>query len=98
MKGDAIPGCNHILRYVGGSHIDPADDGSLVILGSGFLSRPKDQNRPSYNWLEYWSSSIDEQLRQVRQVAVVEYRRTVKLVRLNVGAVKTAYIRKHNQR
>ena len=87
MKGDQVPLDHHILRYVGGRHIDQDTEENAVILGGGFIARPRDGNRPSCNWLEYLDGSLDEQIQQIRNAARVAYRANGRLARLNVGRV-----------
>jgi hypothetical protein len=88
MKGDCIVDEDHILRYVGGSHIETAQDGTPVITGGGFIAKPKDDNKPSYNWLECFTGALDDQVQKVRDLARVTYGSKGKLVRLNVGRVR----------
>ena len=90
MKGDAVPDQHHVLRYIGGRHIDVDADGRPVVLGGGFISRPRDNNRPSYNWLECLHGSLNEQVQQVRGAARIRYGATGRLARLNVGSVVRA--------
>jgi hypothetical protein len=85
MKGDPVPDADHILRYVGGQHIE--DDGT--ILGGAFIAKPKDNNCPSYNWLEFLEGSLEEQVQQVRNAARLTYGARALLVRINVGTVRT---------
>ncbi len=87
MKGDSVPSEHHILRYVGGRHIDRNADGEPVILDSGFIARPRDNNQPSYNWLECLSGSLREQIRQIRGATRIGYGATARLAQLNVGSV-----------
>ena len=51
MKGDLVPClvlCNdHILRYVGGNHVEKDEDGLPVITGGGFIAKPRDDIKPS---------------------------------------------------
>jgi hypothetical protein len=91
MKGDPVPDPDHILRYVGGVHVDTDADGATNIMGGGFIARPQDNNCPSYNWLEFLEGSLEEQIQQVRLGAAssgFKYGSTAKLVRLNVGRVR----------
>jgi hypothetical protein len=88
MKGDAIPDPDHILRYVGGSHVDQSETGQPVVLGGGFIAKPRDNNSPSYNWLEYLKGTLLEQVAQVRASSRLSYGTKGKLVRLNVGTVR----------
>lgn len=87
MKGDVIPDGDHILRYVSAKHIDREDDGNVVILGSGFIARPRDDNYVSYNWLEFFRCGLEESVQRVRDAARIEYKKSARLVRLNVGEV-----------
>ena len=65
MKGDPVPDTDHILRYVGGSHVDVTEHGQPYLAGSGFIAKPKDHNRPSYNWLECMEGALEQQVQQV---------------------------------
>lgn len=88
MKGDLIPDADHILRLVGGSHVDTDENGNPVITGGGFIARPRDDNKPSYNWLETFEGTVAEQVQQVRNVSRMAPGATAKLARLNVGEVR----------
>ncbi len=88
MTGSAVPDKDHILRYVGGRHVD-----GKVITGGGFIARPKDNNKPSYNWLECFPGTYQEQVQSIRNVARIKYGTTARLAKLNVGTVKK-YVRK----
>ena len=87
MKGDAIPQEHHVVRYVGGQHIDRDTNNQPVVLGGGFIAKPRDDNSPSCNWLECFGGSLNEQVQKVRNVARVTYGATGRLARLNVGQV-----------
>ena len=84
MKGDPVPDPDHILRYVGGFHVEK--DGTIS--GGAFIAKPKDGNCPSYNWLECLKGSLEERVQQVRDAARIKYGGTAVLVRLNVGQVR----------
>lgn len=84
MKGDLIPDPDHILRYVGGIHVEK--DGTIA--GGAFIAKPKDENCPSYNWLEILQGTLDERVQQVRNATRMTYGKTAKLARLNVGQVR----------
>lgn len=88
MKGDPVPDPDHILRYVGGTHVDQDDEGQPVIAGGAFIAKPKDDNCPSYNWLEILNGSLEERVQQVRDAARMKYGGTARLARLNVGQVR----------
>lgn len=88
MKGDPVPDQDHILRYIGGTHVDKDDAGQPVITGGAFIAKPKDDNCPSYNWLEAIAGTLEEQVQQVRDAARMKYGGTARLARLNVGQVK----------
>lgn len=87
MKGEAIPDSDHVLRYVGGRHLDLDSDGQPIALGSGFISRPHERNSPSCNWLELLRGHLEDQVQQVRNAARVRYGATGRLARLNVGTI-----------
>lgn len=84
MKGNPVPDPDHILRYAGGVHVEK--DGT--ILGGAFIAKPKDDNCPSYNWLEILEGSLEDRVQQVRDAARLTYGKSAKLVRLNVGQVR----------
>lgn len=83
MKGDPIPDSDHVLRYVRRSLID--EEGAPS--GPAFLSRPRDDNSASYNWLEYYSGSDDERLAEIRKRRRLEYRPRDVLAKLNTHHV-----------
>ena len=87
MKEDPVPEEDHILRYVGGRHIDQDMEDNPVILGGGFIARPRDGNRPSCNWIECFGGSLEEQVQQIRDAARIDYGANARLARLNVGHV-----------
>lgn len=87
MRGDPVPDDNHILRYVGGSHVEQDEDGNPYVTGGGFIARPRDNNMPSYNWLEYLSGTLDERVQTVRKTARIKYRAKARLAKLHVGRV-----------
>ena len=83
MNGDLIPDRDHIVRYVGASHID---DG--VILHGAFRLRPGEDGL-SINWLECFADwSKAEQLDAVRRLSRLNMRPHGRLAELNVGEVK----------
>ena len=91
MKDEPVPDADHILRYVGGTHVDADAEGLPVIGGGAFIARPRDNNCPSYNWLEFLGGTLDQQVQRVRDVATssgFQYGASAKLVRLNVGRVR----------
>lgn len=87
MKGNAIPQDDHVVRYVGGQHVERDINDQPVMLGSGFIARPRDANNVSCNWLDCFGGSLTEQVQQVRDVARVKYGARGRLGRLNVGQV-----------
>lgn len=87
MKGEAVPDEDHVLRYVGGRHVDLDSDNRPVILGSGFISRPRERNSPSCNWLELLDGDLEHQVQQVRDATRIRYGATGRLARLNVGTI-----------
>jgi hypothetical protein len=88
MKGDPIPDEDHILRYVGGNHVDQDEDGNLVVTGGGFIARPRDDNKPSCNWLERLDGTLEERVQKVRNVARISYGSKARLAKLHVGCMR----------
>ncbi len=87
MTGDPVPEEDHVLRYVGGSHVDRDEEGNPVVTGGGFIARPRDDNKPSYNWLECLDGTLEERVQQVRNAARISYGAKARLAKLNVGRV-----------
>ncbi len=77
MKGDLLPDEDHVVRYIGGSHIK----GDMVD-PEGF-----EDERPSVNWLEYHGGDKVQQLACVRDLLRLEPGGTAKLAELGVGAI-----------
>lgn len=58
MKGQAVPDTDHILRYVGGRHVDLDSDGQPAILGGGFISdRATATVRHATGW-SFWTATL----------------------------------------
>lgn len=87
MKDDPVPDEDHVLRYVAGRHVDYDEGGNPVVTGGGFIARPKDDNKPSYNWLECLKGTFEKRVQQVRDAARISYGAKAKLAKLNVGCV-----------
>lgn len=88
MRGDPVPDPDHILRYVRPGFVQDGLDGEEVLLGGGFISRPRDENNASYNWLEVLEGTLEERVQQVRTAARMGYGAKGRLARLNVGQVR----------
>jgi hypothetical protein len=88
MKGDPVPDGDHVVRYVGGTHIDGG-----IIHGGAFLAH-RTERSPSVNWLECFSGILDEQVEEVRRRTRLHYGATAQLARLQVGVVR-AYVAKN---
>ena len=89
MTENHVPDADHILRYVRGQHIDrDPRSGKKVITGGGFIARPRDNNKPSYNWIECFDGNINEQVQQIRALARIGYAASARLAQLNVGKVR----------
>ena len=69
MKGATVPSSDHILRLISFQHVE--EDGS--IMGGGFISRPSENNMPSYNWMECFEGSISDQVASIRKRARIRY-------------------------
>jgi hypothetical protein len=82
LKGDALPGTDHVLRYIRRKHVD-RHDGKSNITGSGFLPRPG-EGTPSVNWMERFDLPIENQIEKIRAEKRIKYERKSKLARLNV--------------
>ena len=82
MKGDSVPGPDHILRYVGGRNIERDE-----INGAAFLCKSGEQS-PSVNWLEFFDGDIENRVDQVRKRSRLNYGATACLARINVGQVR----------
>jgi hypothetical protein len=96
VKGDPVPDPDHILRYAGGAHIDvDSETGNPVILGSAFISRPRDHGAISVHWLEAFSGSLEEQVSAARAVSRLSRRRSARFARLNVGQLRS-YVAENN--
>jgi hypothetical protein len=74
---------HHVLRYVGGSHIDQG-----IIGGGGFLRKPT-EDYPSVNWLECFAAPLGNQVEEVRSRKRISYKKTARLARLNVGRTRS---------
>ena len=83
LKGDALPGIDHVLRYVRRKHVDRRD-GKEDITGSGFLPR-SGEGTPSVNWMECFDLPIENQIEKIRAERRIKYERKSKLARLNVS-------------
>jgi len=83
MKGDPVPDPDHVLRYVGGNHIENGE-----INGSGLLRR-SNETHPSVNWLERFSGDLEDRVAEVRRRRRLTYGATARLACLNVGHAKT---------
>jgi hypothetical protein len=86
MKGDSLPDTDHVLRYVQPRCIEHVD-GTPQIQGAAFYSRPRDDNMTSFNWMECHEGSWEEQVREIRQRARMQYKASGLLAQLNVGHV-----------
>ena len=82
MKGDPVPNPDHVLRCVGGNHIDNGE-----IDGSGLLCR-RNEPCPSVNWLEWFPGDLQNRVAEVRRRRRLKYGATARLARLNVGRTK----------
>ena len=80
-KGDRLPQADHVLRYIGKKHVDPATN---EINGSGFLTRAG-EDAPSNNWIECFADPLTNQLAEIRSRKRLRYEKRGKLVRLNVA-------------
>ena len=89
VRGDPVPDDHHVLRYVGGAHIDlNPETREPVILGSGFISRPRDDRAISVHWLEVLAERMEDQVGAVRALSRLSHRPTARFARLNVGRLR----------
>jgi hypothetical protein len=96
MKGDPVPNADHVLRLVGGQYIDTKDNRESA-LGGGFISKPKDDNKPSCNWLECFLPDIQalpEQVQKIRELSRLKLGAKGRFAKINVGQVVT-YIQRN---
>lgn len=89
QKGSPLPDCDHVLRYIGPRHVDNG-----VVNGAGFLARPMEV-AASVNWLEWFDPPVEEQVVGVRSLTRLNYAKSGKLVRLNVGHT-ARYVREND--
>jgi hypothetical protein len=81
-----IPAEDNILRHVANKHIDRDESSEYEhILGSAFISRPRDEGSVSYNWMEFFKTSDEKRVAEVRARARLQYKKSGRLVSLNVG-------------
>lgn len=90
MKGELVSDEAHVLRYVQPKCIEIAEDGTPTVQGTAFWSRPRDNNMPSYNWMECFDGTIEQQVDEIRNRKRMNYSATALLARLNVGIVINA--------
>lgn len=79
-----------ILRHMTPKSIHEKEDGELAYLGNGFISKPKDEGSPSYNWLQGFGSDPEKSLIEIRKRARLTFKKTHRLAELNVGKVLQA--------
>lgn len=86
----AISDEHTIIRHLSYKHIDKDDDGNEVFLGTGFISRPRDEGSVSYNWLEYFEIEEVDAISEIRKRARLTYKKSHRLVSLNIGSSLSA--------
>ena len=84
MKGDDLPGADHIVHYVKPTMIQ--EDGTAD--GAEFRLRP-DETGLSVNWLEAFDSDKVNQLAEVRRRCRLSTRTKGRFAEMNVGAVRS---------
>jgi len=90
MKGDSIPGSDHVLRHVNARLIQGDE-----IDGSGFQLR-KDETELSFNWMEYYRTlTAEEQIQSIRDTFPLNVKKKDKFVKLNVGHAKNHVSSEH---
>ena len=78
-KGASLDPDHHIIKYVRPTQIEEG-----VINGEAFLARSSDGGAVSYNWIEYYTGTIEEQINCIKKCARLEYAATGKLAKLNI--------------
>lgn len=89
MKGNELPGDDHVIRYAKPTCIAEVD-GVPTVQGPAFYSRPIDDHGASYNWLEYFEGDEGARLTEVRSRARLKLGATALLAKLNIGMVRKA--------
>ncbi len=84
IKGKRLSDNHTIVKHVGGSFID--EHGRFRV--GAFLSRQKDEGRPSYNWLDFFNGTAEQKMTQLRAVGNLTLATTAKFAELNVGTVR----------
>ena len=91
MKGDDLPGADHISRYCGYAKLN--EDGSAA--PGAFMLGPGHEHL-SVHWLEFFRvSDRDQQIQCVRDTAALKRGSTAKFAVMNVGEVKE-YVRQES--
>jgi hypothetical protein len=84
MKGQTLPGKDHISRYCKPTSVTEGG----VPTGQSFALRPVDNNTLSVNWLEYYGNiDQDEQINHVREDIGLKLAARGLFAVLNVGEV-----------
>ena len=89
MKGDQLPGKDHVLRYVKPTLID-----GDRLDGSAFLAR-SGEDGVSTNWWEILAPPNQQRLEFIRSVARLNYSKNGCLALLSVGQSLVAFIEQH---
>ncbi len=76
-----------IIRHVKRTFLN--NDGRPVN-PNAFLSRPDEDNRPSYNWLECFDGTTEDRLDYIRARKRREHGKTSRFASLNVGQAREA--------
>ncbi len=87
IKGKPLSDDHTIVKLVGGSLIKE-HNGGIKIDGNAFLSRHRDEGRPSYNWLDFFTGTIEQKLTQLKKTTTLNRGATAKFAELNVGNVR----------
>ncbi len=78
-----------IFRLVGDAFINrDARSIKTAIKGNAFLSRPRDEGRPSYIWLDFLGGTTEKNLAQFRKITTLNRGAKAVFAELNVGIVR----------
>ncbi len=89
IKDASLLDSHTIVKIAGYSFInDNAKSIKTTIKGHFFLSRLIDKGRPSYNWLDFFTGTIEQKLTQLRKTTTLGKGAKARFVELNVGIIR----------